>query len=281
VTSESASSIPIDLDEVLDHAIQAAKLAADILVDRFGSLEPGEIQKKAATDFVTEVDTEAENAIIEYIRGHYPGHSIFAEESGTDTARSDFQWLIDPLDGTKNYIHGLPNYAVSIGFSYGSEIVTSVIYIPPRDELFTAIKGKGAYLNDAPIHVSTASDFSSCMIVTGFPHARKEYLDVYLDCFKSLFLQVSAIRRPGAAAVDLAYLACGRHDGFWEFKLNPWDIAAGVLLIKEAGGVVSDPFGGGNYFETGDLVAGNSEIHKRIVETIGPISEGRLGWVTD
>ena len=278
MSSQSTSNISIDLDEILGHAIQASKLAGEILLDRFGALELGEIQKKGSTDFVTEVDREAETVIIEYLKSQFPGHAIFAEESGTNAADSDFQWLIDPLDGTKNYIHRIQNYAVSIGLSYQNEVVAGVIYIPPQEELFTAIKGEGAYLNGKPIRVSTERDFSSCMIVTGFPHARKEYLDVYMDCFQELFKRVSAIRRPGAAAVDLAYMACGRYDGFWEFKLNPWDIAAGILIINEAGGIVSDPLGGENFFSTGDLVAGNPTIQKKIVQIINPIAKDRLDW---
>lgn len=272
------TEIPIDLEGVLDHSIHAAKIAGDILQENFGNLSPDQIQKKDAFDFVTEIDESAEKAIIDFLKDQYPHHNIHAEESGKTESDSEFHWVIDPLDGTKNYIHGIPIYAVSIGLRFRNQVVAATVYYPPHDELFTAIKGKGASLNQKPIQVSQTSESSSAMIATGFPHNRKEFLDLYLECFKSLFLQVSAIRRPGACAIDLAYLACGKFDGFYEFKLNPWDLGAGVLLIEEAGGRVSDPFGGNNYFFTGDLVAGNPAIHEKIIQTISPICQGRLGW---
>ena len=277
VNKENSATIPIDLDEVLQHSVEAAKRAARILQENYGKLKPEDIKKKHAFDFVTEVDKAAEFEIINYLQEFYPDHRIFAEESGKNQAESDFQWLIDPLDGTKNYIHCIPNYGVSIALRYRNKIIAGVINVPPWDELFTAKKEGGAFLNDEPIHVSTTNDFAVCMLATGFPHDAKQYLDVYLDCFKHLFLQVSAIRRPGAAAVDLANVACGRFDGFWEFKLNPWDIGAGLLLIKEAGGIVSDPLGGQNHLSSGDLAAGNPAIYEKIIKIIKPICEGRLG----
>lgn len=270
--------LPLDLDQVLKDSVQAAKIAGKVLVDNFGKLKSEAIKNKSTFDFVTEVDTTSEKLIIEFLREKYPDHSIYAEESGKSQNESDFQWLIDPLDGTKNYIHSFPIFSISIGLLYKNSILVGVVYVPMFDEMFTAIKGKGAFLNKKQIQVSTNSELPICALATGFPHGSKDYLDVYLKSFRELFLQVSAIRRAGSAAIDLAYTACGRFDGFWEFKLNPWDIGAGILLVEEAGGLVSDPFGGNRFLETGDLVAGNPEIHKKMVETIRPISRNRLGW---
>lgn len=277
VKKNDVVSIPIDLDQVLHHSVEAAKRAGIILLENYGKLKPEDIEKKHVFDFVTEVDKASEKEIISYLKEYYPDHRIFAEESGKNQAKSDFQWLIDPLDGTKNYIHSIPNYGVSIALRYLDEIISGVIFVPPWEELFTASKDGGAFLNGEPIQVSTTDDLAASMLATGFPHDAKEYLDVYLDCFKHLFQQVSAIRRPGAACVDLANMACGRFDGFWEFKLNPWDIGAGILLIKEAGGIVSDPMGGDNYLSSGDVAAGNPVIYEKIIKIIRPFCEGRLG----
>ena len=274
----NTAQIPIDLDQVLFHSIQAAKIAGKILIENFGKLKPSEIHNKTAFDFVTDVDRASESAIIEYLQHFYPGHTILAEESGATQHKSDFCWLIDPLDGTKNYIRSYPIFSVSIGLSYKNTIISGVIYAPFFKEMFTARKGGGAFLNDVPIKTSAMDMMSHGMLATGYPHGAKDYLDVYLKTFKSLFLQVSAIRRAGSAAIDMAYTACGRFDGFWEFKLNPWDIGAGVIIVEEAGGVVTDPFGGKNFLKTGDLVAATPIIHKKIIELIGPICEGKLGW---
>jgi len=267
----------IDLDQVLSHSVQAARIAGKMLLDNFGKLKSQEIHKKTAFDFVTEVDNASEKTIIDYLNQFYPNHDIHAEESGKHGKESDFLWLIDPLDGTKNYIQSFPIFSISIGLKYLDSILVGVVYAPFFDEMFTAVKGKGAYLNGKQIHVSQKTEMAESMIATGFPHGAKKYLDVYLKCFKELFLQVSAIRRAGSAAIDLAYTACGRFDGFWEFKLNPWDIGAGILLVKEAGGFITDPIGGDNYFNTGDLIAGTPEIHNKMLKILRPISEGKLG----
>ncbi|HDL18435.1 MAG TPA: inositol monophosphatase [Bacteroidetes bacterium] len=256
---------------LLDHSVQAAKIAGDILMDNFGKLRPDEIKNKTAFDFVTETDTASERAIIQFLREHYPDHAVYAEESGESDNQSDFQWLIDPLDGTKNYIHSFPLFSVSIGLRYKNKILTGVVYAPLLHEMFTAITGQGAFLNDRPIRVSQTKKMTGCFLATGFPHGAKNYLDVYLQTFRELFLQVSAVRRAGSAALDLAYTACGRFDGFWEFKLNPWDIGAGLLLIQEAGGIITDPLGGTDFFDSGNLVAGNSVVHKKMIEIIAPI----------
>ncbi len=270
--------IPIDLDSVLKHSVQAARIAGEILNKNFGRLKSDEIFNKSAFDFVTEVDTASETAIIEYLQKFFPDFAILAEESGKNLKKSQFLWLIDPLDGTKNYIHKFPIFSISIGLRYKNEIVCGVVYAPSSGEMFTAKKGQGAYLNGKPIWVSKISHMADSMLATGFPHSAKDYLEVYQKSFKELFLKVSAIRRAGSAALDLAYTACGRFDGFWEFKLNPWDIGAGILLIQESGGIVMDPIGGDNFFQTGDIVVGNPEMQKKLIEVLRPICEGKLGW---
>lgn len=272
------NSIPIDLQQALHHSIQASHLAGKILMQHFGRLTLKDVQSKSSFDFVTAVDRASEEAIIQYLQEFYPDYAIHAEESGKNNRRSPFQWLIDPLDGTKNFIHSFPLFSISIGLRYRESVVSSVVYVPVFEELFTAVKGGGAFLNGQPIQVSSVDRLSHCMLATGFPHRAKEYLEVYQRAFHKLFLEVSAIRRAGSAAIDLAYTACGRFDGFWEFKLNPWDIGAGILLVQEAGGIVTDPFGGENYFETGDVVAGPPYIHNELVRTLSPICRGKLGW---
>ena len=270
--------VPVDLNLVLKHSIRASQIAGEISVQNFGKLKSDEIHTKSAFDFVTEVDKTSEAAIIKHLQKYFPDFAVHAEESGECYGNSQFKWFIDPLDGTKNYIHKFPIFSISIGLQYKNEIVCAVVYAPKLGETFTAVKGQGAYLNDKLIKVSNISNMAHSMLATGFPHSAKDYLDVYLKSFKELFLKVSAIRRAGSAAIDLAYTACGRFDGLWEFKLNPWDICAGILLIQEAGGVVSDPIGRNNFFQTGDIVAGNSEIQKKLIKTLSSICEGNLGW---
>ena len=266
-----------DWQEVLEHSVEAAKLAGKILVRNFGKIAAADIENKSDFDFVTKVDREAEAQIIDYLARFYPDFSVHAEESGEDSRASAFQWLIDPLDGTKNYIHSFPVFCVSIALKYRGQIQTGVIYAPMFDELFTAVRGGGAFLNGKKIRVSATTRMPDAMLATGFPHAAKRYLDVYLQTFRELFLRVSAIRRAGSAALDLAYTACGRFEGFWEFKLNPWDLGAGILLVEEAGGLVTDPAGGSRHLETGDLIAASRAIHRRMLEVIRPICEGKLG----
>ncbi len=200
------------------------------------------------------------------IHERHPEHAILAEESGGIAETRDYLWVIDPLDGTKNYIHGFPVFAVSIALQFKNELQVGVVFNPVRDELFYAEKGKGAFLNDAPINVSATADFSQCLLATGFPFRAKHLTEPYLAIFKELFYQVSDFRRAGAAAIDLAYVACGRLDGFWELTLNPWDIAAGILLIEEAGGKVTDLWDGNTYLKKGHIVASNGLIHEQITE---------------
>ncbi|HYA11399.1 MAG TPA: inositol monophosphatase family protein [Thermodesulfovibrionales bacterium] len=259
--------------EFLDIAIKAARLAGQIIFSHLGKISKRDIGLKQASDFVTSVDRESEKIIIDTIKEYFPDHHFLAEEALKEFGKGKYRWIIDPLDGTTNYIHGYPVFSVSIALEFEGEIVLGVILDPLRNELFWTEKGTGAYLNCSSIEVSNINIRES-LITTGFPFRSKEMIDPYLKLFKNIFLKVSDLRRAGSAALDLAYLACGRCDGFFELGLSPWDIAAGSLLIKEAGGVVTD-FGGDNhYLMTGNIVAGNPEVHKEIVREVKNIFTG-------
>lgn len=260
-------------DEFLEVAVKAARLAGQIIVEHLGKISKKDINLKQASDFVTKVDRESEKIIIDTIKKHFPDHLFLAEESLKECGKETFRWIIDPLDGTTNYIHSYPAFSISIALEYGGEIIMGVILDPLRNELFWAEKGSGAYVNCSPLEVSQVT-LNESLIATGFPFRSKEMIDNYLNLFKNLFLKVSDLRRAGSAALDLAYLASGRCDGFFELGLSPWDIAAGSLLIKEAGGIVTD-FGGGNdYIWTGNIVAGNPEVHKEILAEVKKVFEG-------
>ena len=225
---------------MLNFVIQTAREAGGVLIDRLGRAR---ISTKGDIDLVTEADLAAEKLIIERIRSHYPRHAILAEESGAsvelDAGKSDWKWIIDPLDGTTNYAHGYPCFCVSIAVERAGQIELGVVYDPTRDELFAAERGQGATLNERPIRVSTIADLNSAMLCTGFPYNVRERPDFARE-FINFTMTAQAVRRDGSAALDLAYLACGRFDGFWEDGLNAWDIAAGLILIEEAGGRVTD-----------------------------------------
>lgn len=255
---------------MLNTAITAARKAGNIIsrsVDRIDTLT---ITSKAQNDFVTEVDQKAEMTIIEIISRAYPNHSFLGEESG-HSGESDYLWIIDPLDGTTNFLHGFPQFAVSIALQYKDEITQAVVYDPMSQELFTASKGEGAQLNNRRLRVTPRKGLQGALLGTGFPFKQQQHLDVYLETFKALFPDTAGIRRPGSAALDLAYLAAGRLDGFWEIGLNPWDIAAGVLLVKEAGGMIGDFSGGDEYLKTGNVVAGNLKVYEDILKRIQPL----------
>jgi len=246
-------------------AISAAKEAGRILMDGLQQSDTRKIEKKGIGDYVTEIDRASEQAVIKIIKDSYPDHQIIAEESGLDRAESSFQWIIDPLDGTANYVHSIPVFGVSIGLMKDAEMIIGVVYSPATEELFWAERGKGAFLNGKKISVSPKKDFSDSMIATGFPWRSRHLIDPYLKSFREVLTGSAGVRRMGAAAIDLAYTACGRFEGFWEIQLKPWDIAAGSLLVKEAGGVVTD-FTGKDDISAGNIVAGVPEIHKHIVE---------------
>lgn len=258
---------------MLNTAIKAARRAGN-LINR-ASLDIGQIKVglKQQNDFVTEVDRAAEAAIIEVLREVYPSHTILAEESGHNDgsgADAEYQWIIDPLDGTTNFIHGFPQYAVSIALAHKGVLNHAVVYDPNRNELFTASKGAGAFLNDKRIRVSKRAKMDEALLGTGFPYRVFDHADAYLQIFKDLTRRSAGVRRPGSASLDLAWLAAGRIDGFWEFGLAPWDMAAGALLILEAGGLVSDLAGEGDYLKTGNIVGGTPKIFSQLLQAIQP-----------
>jgi myo-inositol-1(or 4)-monophosphatase len=248
-------------------AVKAARRAASIINRASLQLDLVTVQSKSPNDFVTEIDRAAEAAIIEVLRETYPQHGILAEESG-ESGQSEYQWIIDPLDGTTNFIHGFPQYAISIALARKGVLEQAVIFDPTRNELFTATKGSGAFLNDRRIRVSKRTRLNESLIGTGFPFREFDHIDPYLAIFRELAQKTAGIRRPGAAALDLAYVACGRLDGFWEFGLKPWDMAAGTLLIQEAGGLVSDLAGESDFLASGNVVAGTPKVFAQLLPVI-------------
>lgn len=256
----------------LNIAIKAARRAGQIINRASNDLDLVKVATKQPNDYVTEVDRAAEAAIIEMLQEAYPNYGILAEESGETAGKGDrdaeFQWIIDPLDGTTNFIHGLPQYAISIALTKAGVVEQAVVFDPNRNELFTASKGGGAFLNERRIRVSRRIKLQDSLIGTGFPYRMFDKIDLYLAIFKELAEKAAGQRRPGAASLDLAYVACGRYDGFWEFGLSPWDMAAGALLISEAGGLVSDLRGDANYLETGNIIAGTPKIFAPLLKVI-------------
>jgi myo-inositol-1(or 4)-monophosphatase len=253
----------------LNVIIKAARRASQIINRSSSELDHLKVTTKRQSDFVTEVDKAAEAAIIEVLREAYPEYGILAEESGETAgqgAGSEYQWIIDPLDGTTNYIHGFPQYAISIALAYKGQVTQALVYDTLRNEMFTASKGGGAFLNERRIRVSKCLKLEDSLIGTGFPYRSFEHVDAYLGMFKELMQKTSGIRRPGAASLDLAYVACGRLDGFWEFGLSPWDVAGGALLISEAGGLISDLAGNESYLETGNVIAGTPKIFAQLLQ---------------
>jgi myo-inositol-1(or 4)-monophosphatase len=254
---------------MLNIATRAARSAGDLIVRHMDRLDELTITSKNPNDFVSEVDRQAEETIIRILHRAYPDHGFLAEEGG-ETAGNDYLWIIDPLDGTTNFLHGFPSFAVSIGLRHKGKLEQAVVYDPLQQEMFTASRGAGALLNNRRILVSRRPGLAGALLGTGFPFKAQQHLDTYLATFKALFPEAAGIRRQGSAALDLAYVAAGRLDGFWEIGLNPWDMAAGALLIREAGGIVGDFQGGGQHFETGNLVAGNPKVFAAIIRTIQP-----------
>jgi myo-inositol-1(or 4)-monophosphatase len=254
---------------MLNIAIRAARRAGELIVRSLEQRQDLHIDTKGQNDFVSEVDRQAEAAIIEILRKAYPNHAILAEESGAKTTSSNYQWIIDPLDGTTNFLHGNPQFSVSIALKYKDDLEQAAIYDPLRGELFTASRGQGAFLNDRRVRVSS-NTLNNALLGTGFPYRMHHHLDTYLETFKALFTLVSGVRRAGSVALDLSYVASGRLDGFWEIGLQEWDIAAGALIVQEAGGLISDFSGGNDYFNTGNIIAGNPKVHKGILQTIQP-----------
>ena len=247
--------------------ITAARNAGKIIVQSLEHIDDIKISKKHRNDFVTTVDSLAEEEIINTIRKAYPEHAILGEESGEHEG-NQYCWIIDPIDGTTNLIHKLPHFSVSIAVQYKNKIEHAVIYDPIKQDLFVASRGRGASLNDRRIRAGRAQKLSEALLGTGFPYANPEQLETYLQSFAAIFSDCVGIRRCGSAALDLAYVAAGILDGFWESGLKKWDIAAGSLLIQEAGGLIGDFQGTENYFNNGNVVAGNPKIFKAILQKL-------------
>jgi myo-inositol-1(or 4)-monophosphatase len=259
---------------MLNTAVKAARKAGSIINRASLDVDLVKVASKGRSDFVTEVDRAAEQAIVDILLKAYPDHAILAEESGA-SGDSEYTWIIDPLDGTTNFIHGFPQYAVSIALRHREHVTQAVVYDPTRNELFTASRGRGAFLNERRIRVSRRTKLAECLIGTGFPFRSFEHLDEYVRMFKSITEHTAGIRRPGAAALDLAYVAAGRLDGFWEIGLSPWDMAAGSLLILEAGGLVSDFKGEAAYLEEGRIVCGAPKVFPQLLNLVGNVHPAR------
>ena len=257
---------------MLNIAVGAARRAGDLIVRQLKRLDTLTVDQKGRNEFVTQVDHAAEQVIIDHIHKHYPDHSILAEESGAQ-GESDHQWIIDPLDGTTNFIHGFPVFAVSIALAVKGRMEHGVVYDPLRQEIFAASRGQGAQLDERRIRVSRCSTMQRALIGTGFPYRDDSVAtDIYLGMLKAVIEQTAGVRRPGSAALDLCYVAAGRLDGFWEFGLKPWDVAAGSLIIREAGGRVSDFSGGDGYLESGSIIAGTPKIYAGLSKLLAPHS---------
>lgn len=253
---------------MLNIAVRAARAAGNVIIRYIDRVHDLPVREKSRNDFVSEVDDRAEAAIISTLKKTYPDHAILAEESGAQ-GKHDYLWIIDPLDGTTNFLHGFPQFAVSIALQHKGQLTQAVIYDPLRQELFTASRGQGAYLDDHRIRVSRQKQLQGALLGTGFPFRDNMSIEQYLETFRLLFPKTAGIRRAGAAALDLAYVACGRLDGFWEYGLKPWDIAAGILLIEEAGGLVSAFDGSAPVLDQGDIIAGTPKIYDELLQLIG------------
>jgi myo-inositol-1(or 4)-monophosphatase len=254
---------------MLNIAVRAARRAGNIILRATRDVDVLTVREKAARDFVSEVDHAAEESIIKVLHESYPDHAILAEESGAH-GDSDHVWIIDPLDGTTNFLHGFPQFAVSIALQVKGILTQAVVYDPVRNDLYTASRGRGAFLNDRRLRVSRRTKLADSLIGTGFPFRQLDHIDPYLAVFRQLAGSTAGLRRPGAASLDLAAVAAGHFDGFWEFGLAPWDMAAGALLITEAGGLVGGLTGEGDYLERGHIVAGNPKIFVQLLNTIEP-----------
>jgi len=262
------------LHPMLNVAIKAARAAGAIINRASMDLDILKINTKSPNDFVTEVDQAAEAAIIEILLSAYPDHGILAEESGRahGARHSEYQWIIDPLDGTTNFIHGFPVYCVSIALAHRNVVQQAVVYDPTRNDLFYATKGRGAFLNDRRLRVSRRTRMSDALIGTGFPFRRGDNFKRYMKMFEEIMTQCAGVRRPGAAALDLCYVAAGHYDAFFETGLNPWDVAAGSLMVTEAGGLVGNFTGEPDFLFQREIIAGSPKIYGQVVQTLAPYS---------
>ncbi len=264
-----------NLHPMLNVAVKAARAAGAIINRAALDVESVRVSQKQVNDFVTEVDHASEDTIIETLLSAYPGHGIWAEETGRQRGAKDSEhvWIIDPLDGTTNFIHGFPVYCISIALAVRGKVEQAVIFDPTRNDLFTATRGRGAYLNDRRIRVSKRTDLRQCLVSTGFPFRKGDDFPKYLAMMSEVMQRTAGIRRPGAAALDLAYVAAGFADGFFETGLSPWDVAAGSLLVTEAGGLVGNLTGEADFLEQGECLAGNPRIYGQLVGLLGKFSK--------
>jgi myo-inositol-1(or 4)-monophosphatase len=264
-----------NLHPMINVAVKAARAAGAIINRAALDVESVRVSQKQVNDFVTEVDQDSEKIIIETLLGAYPGHAIWAEESGRTYGAQDseFVWIIDPLDGTTNFIHGLPIYCVSIALAVKGKVEQAVIYDPSRNDLFTATKGRGSFMNNRRIRVAKRTRLQECLISTGFPFRQGDDFNTYLRMMGDMMQRTAGLRRPGAAALDLAYVAAGFTDGFFETGLQPWDVAAGSLLVTEAGGLVGNLSGDANFLEQHECMAANPRIYGQLVNVLGRYSK--------
>jgi myo-inositol-1(or 4)-monophosphatase len=253
----------------LNIAIQAARAAGDLSVRFIDRLDKVKVVEKSPNDFVSDIDRECEAIIIETIHKAFPDHAVLGEETGS-RGDGDTQWVIDPLDGTLNYLHGIPHFSISIAMRVKQRLEVGVVYDPLRQELFTATRGNGAQLNDKRIRVSNRRSLNGAVLGTGFPFGQMDDLDRYMEVMAALMPRTSGLRRAGSAALDLAYVAAGRFDGFWEFGLQQWDLAAGALIAREAGAIVADADGSERYMQTGNIVAATPRVYREMHAIIGP-----------
>lgn len=268
----TTSADPIQTESLLTVAVNAARQAGALLLDYARS--GFHVEHKSPINLVTDADHAAERCIIDYVRGHFPDHGFLAEERGRDqTSSSPYLWIIDPLDGTTNFAHGYPTYCVSIGIEYRGRCLLGVVFDPSRDELFTAADKRGARLNGRPLHVSGTKDLGGSLLVTGFAYDIRDSPRNNLDHFAKFALRAQGVRRTGSAALDLCYVAAGRFDGFWEVRLNPWDMAAGSVIVREAGGRLTDFRGNELSIYGQELVASNGHIHDAMLKVLSePLS---------
>ena len=261
--------LEIPMNPILNTALKAARRAGDMMVRASGNLSSLKINSKAFNDFVSDVDRESENIIIQILQEAYPHHKITTEETGSHgNAKAEYEWIIDPLDGTTNYLHGHPQYAISLALLHKGSLQEALIYAPERNDLYMASRGQGALLNDRRIRASSRFELNQCLIGTGFPVVDQSMMDTYLAILRDLLARTAGGRREGAAALDLCAVACGRFDGFFEFNLKPWDVAAGALIASEAGAIVTDMRGEQGWLESGDIVCANPKVLAQMLHII-------------
>ena len=255
------------MQPMLNIATRAAQKAGDEIMRYYDQSSQMKVTEKSRNDFVTQVDKLAEQIIIDTIHKTYPNHAFIAEESG-NTGDNEYEWIIDPIDGTTNFIHGFPHFCVSIALVHNKQLQQAVVYDPFKQELFTASNGAGAKLNNKKIRVSDRKDLNGALLGTGFPFRDDQEIETFLEQFRKINPLTAGIRRAGSAALDMAYVACGRLDGFWEHNLHPWDIAAGILLVQEAGGHVTTIKNQTNVLETGDVLCANPKLHQALIKIL-------------